>query len=283
MSKPGSASSYRMGKIAVPEIGQGSWNIEDNGASAVKALRRGLDLGLRHIDTAEMYGNGESERIVGKAIHGRRDEVFLVSKVLPSNASYEGTIEACGRSLKNLATDRLDVYLLHWRGSFPLAETFRAFDRLIEQGKIKAYGVSNFDVADLEEAEQVAGAGRVVCNQVLYHLKERTIEARVLPLCRGHGVAVVAYSPFGQHDFPADQSAGGKILAEIGARYGKTARQVALRFLVRSTDVLAIPKSGQVAHVEENAGAMGFELTPDDIARVDAAFPLKAKKHLPML
>jgi diketogulonate reductase-like aldo/keto reductase len=275
-------TAHLLGKSTVPEIGQGTWQIEDKSRSAVKALQRGLDLGLTHLDTAEMYGKGESEKIVGKAVEGRRERVFLVSKVLPSHASYDGTLKACEQSLKNLGTDYLDVYLLHWRGSFPLSETFRAFDRLVDQGKIKAYGVSNFDVADLEEAEQLA-AGRIVCNQVLYHLKERAIEASVLPWCRKRKIAVVAYSPFGQHDFPSVNSAAGKLLAEIGSRYGKTARQVALRFLVRSPDVLAIPKSGQVAHVEENAGALGFELAATDIVRIDSAFPVKAKTHLPML
>jgi diketogulonate reductase-like aldo/keto reductase len=248
----------------------------------VAALQRGLDLGLTHIDTAEMYGDGAAERVVGHAIRGRRDEVFLVSKVLPSHADHQGTLQACERSLKNLGVDCLDLYLLHWRGSVPLAETFRAFEELMRLGRIKAFGVSNFDVSDLEEAWGESN-GRIVCNQVLYHLKERTVEARVLPWCKKKGMAMVAYSPFGQHDFPEEKSPGGKVLAEIGARHGKTARQVALSFLVRSKGTFAIPKSGRKSHVEEMAGALGFELPPEDIAQIDSAFPLRAARHLPTL
>jgi diketogulonate reductase-like aldo/keto reductase len=271
-----------IGAVEVPALGQGTWKIESDQASAVKALRRGLDLGLTHIDTAEMYGDGEAEKVTGEAIRGRREEIFLVSKVLPSHADAEGVRRACERSLKHLGTDHLDVYLLHWRGGVPLEETFRAFTRLVEQGKIRAFGVSNFDVDDLEEAFQKGGE-KMVCNQVLYHLKERTAEAHVLPWCEQSEVAVVAYSPFGQHDFPTPLSTGGKVLVEIGARYGKTARQVALSFLTRSQNVFTIPKSADVRHVEENAGAIGFELAPEDLARIDAAFPLHAKGHLPML
>jgi diketogulonate reductase-like aldo/keto reductase len=271
-----------IGEEKVPALGQGTWNIERDHTTAVAALRRGIDLGLTHLDTAEMYGDGAAEKITGEAIHGRREEVFLVSKVLPSHADAEGVRRACERSLKNLGTDHLDVYLLHWRGSVPLEETFRAFTRLVEQGKIRAFGVSNFDVEDLEEAFQNGGE-KMVCNQVLYHLQERTVEARVLPWCAENEVAVVAYSPFGQHDFPSPSSAGGKVLVEIGARYGKTARQVALSFLTRSPHVFAIPKSGDVRHVEENAGALGFELMPEDLQKIDATFPLRAKSHLPML
>jgi diketogulonate reductase-like aldo/keto reductase len=249
----------------------------------VTALRQGLDLGLTHIDTAEMYGSGAAEKIVGEAIRGRRGDVFLVSKVLPSNAGFDEARRACERSLKNLGTDHLDVYLLHWRGSVPLAETFRAFERLAEEGKIKAFGVSNFDVDDLEEAFALQSGRALVCNQVLYHLQERTVERSVIPWCEERGVAVVGYSPFGQGDFPESKSAGGKVLAEIGARYGKTARQVALSFLTRERNVLAIPKSGRADHVEENAGTLGFELEAQDVARIDAAFPVRAKGSLPML
>jgi diketogulonate reductase-like aldo/keto reductase len=275
------AVSRMIDGVKVPSLGQGTWQIEDD-RGAVAALRRGIDLGLTHIDTAEMYGDGASEKVVGEAIRGRRDEVFLVSKVLPSHADAEGVRRACERSLKHLGTDHLDVYLLHWRGRVPLEETFRAFTRLVEHGKIRAFGVSNFDVDDLEEAFQKGGE-KMVCNQVLYHLQERTIEARVQPWCERKGVAVVAYSPFGQHDFPPPTSPGGKVLVEIGAHYGKTARQVALSFVTRSPHVFTIPKSGDVRHVEENAGALGFELAPGDLAKIDAAFPLRAKGHLPML
>jgi diketogulonate reductase-like aldo/keto reductase len=278
------SDSRHFGGVEVSVVGQGTWKIEGEPAAAVRALRRGMDLGLTHIDTAEMYGDGRSEQVVGRAIQGRRrEDVFLVSKVLPSHASYEGVLKACERSLRHLGTDYLDVYLLHWRGSVPLEETFRAFEDLVEQGKIKAYGVSNFDVDDLEKAYALSAGKRLVCNQVLYHLKERTIEARVLPWCERHGVAVVAYSPFGQDDFPGPKTPGGKLLAEIGERHGKTARQVALRFLLRAKNVFVIPKSGQIAHVEENAGTMGFELAPDELEKIDTAFPLRAQSHLPML
>ena len=187
----------------VPIIGQGTWYIEQaDPATAIAALRRGLDLGMTHIDTAEMYGSGAAEELVAEAIAGRRDEVFLVSKVLPQNASLSGTIAACERSLRRLKTDRLDCYLLHWRGSHPLAETFAAFEQLRAEGKILSWGVSNFDVADLEELRRVAGTGHPACNQVLYHLQERAIEHAVLPWCEENGVAVVAYSPFGHRRFP---------------------------------------------------------------------------------
>lgn len=171
-------------KREVATIGQGTWNIEGADAkTAIAALRRGLDLGMTHIDTAEMYGSGAAETLVGEAIAGRRDEVFLVSKVLPHNASRNGTIAACERSLKRLKTDRLDCYLLHWRGSHPLADTVAAFEQLSADGKILSWGVSNFDVDDLDEVHEIAGAGRLACNQVLYHLRERAIEHAVIPWC----------------------------------------------------------------------------------------------------
>src|SRR5467141_165657 len=183
----------------VAAVGQGSWKIEESAAdSAVAAMRRGLDLGLTHIDTAEMYGSGTAERIIAEATAGRRDEVFLVSKVLPGNASKRGTLAACEKTLARLRTDRLDCYLLHWRGTYPLEETIAAFDTLVRGGKILSWGVSNFDVADLDEVAAIAGAGHPACNQVLYHLQERAIEHKVLPWCRQHGTAVVAYTPFGQ-------------------------------------------------------------------------------------
>ncbi|HET7492046.1 MAG TPA: aldo/keto reductase, partial [Bradyrhizobium sp.] len=186
-------------KVSV--IGQGTWYIDHgNRKEAVTALRRGIDLGMTHIDTAEMYG--DAELVIADAIAGRRDEVFLVSKVLPSNASRRGTVTACERSLARLKTDRLDCYLLHWRGSHPLSETVAAFEQLVSEGKIRSWGVSNFDVDDLEEILKIAGKGKIACNQVLYHLQERAIEHAVIPWCVKHGVAVVAYSPFGHDDFP---------------------------------------------------------------------------------
>lgn len=259
----------------VAAIGQGTWNVEqDDRAGAVAALRRGLDLGLTHIDTAEMYGDGKAERVVAEAIAGRRDEVFLVSKVLPQNASRRGTVKACEQSLKRLGTDRLDCYLLHWRGSVPLAETIAAFEDLQGAGKIRSWGVSNFDADDLDEALALAGPGRIACNQVLYHLEERAIEHAVLPWCEAHGVAVVGYSPFGTAGFPAPRSAGGQVLAAIAAAHGATPRQVALRFLTRRPALFAIPKAARLAHLEDNAGAAALRLTEADIARLDRAFPL---------
>jgi diketogulonate reductase-like aldo/keto reductase len=269
----------------VARIGQGTWNIElADKAGAVSALRRGLDLGLSHVDTAEMYGSGRSEEIIAEALAGRRDEVFLVSKVLPHNASKAGTRSACERSLARLKTDRLDCYLLHWRGSYPLEETFAAFEALREEGKILSWGVSNFDVDDLDEALDVAGPGRIACNQVLYHLRERAIEHAVIPWCERNGVAVTAYSPFGQDDFPSSSSAGGKLLAEIAATHGASARQVALAFLTRRPSVFAIPKAARVSHVEDNAGALSLRLSEAEIARIDAALPRGPKpRSLPML
>ncbi len=258
----------------VSAIGQGTWyNDNEDLASAIDALRRGLDLGMTHIDTAEMYLSGAAEDIVAEAIAGRRDEVFLVSKVLPQNASRSGTIAACERSLTRLETDRLDCYLLHWRGDYPLEETFAAFEQLRSEGKILSWGVSNFDEPDLEEALQVAGPGRIACNQVLYHLQERAIEHAVLPWCEEHGVAVVAYSPFGHGDFPGPRTKGGRVLHEIAAAHGATPRQVALRFLVRRPSVFAIPKASSSEHAAENAGAGDLRLTEAELARIDEAFP----------
>jgi diketogulonate reductase-like aldo/keto reductase len=269
----------------VSVIGEGTWYIErTERAVAIAALRRGLDLGMNHIDTAEMYGSGVAEAIVGEAIAGRRDEVFLVSKVLPEHASRRGTIVACERSLARLQTDHLDCYLLHWRGSYPLEETFAAFDELERTGKILSWGASNFDVADLEEARAIAGEGRPVCNQVLYNLTERAIEHAVLPWCEQHGVAVVAYSPLGHGRFASAPTPPGRVLEEIAAAHHATPRQVALRFLVRRPPLFAIPKASSPEHVAENAGAGELRLTDDEIARIDAAFPLgPPPRTLPML
>src|SRR5471032_2581163 len=211
----------------VSAIGQGTWYIDrGDRKSAVAALRRGIDLGMTHIDTAEMYG--DAELVVAEAIAGKRDEIFLVSKVLPSNASRRGTIVACERSLARLKTDRLDCYLLHWRGSYPLAETVAAFEQLVDAGKIKSWGVSNFDTDDLHEMLAVAGQGKIACNQVLYHLHERAIEHAVIPWCASHDVAVVAYSPFGHNEFPSPRSKPGEVLQGIANAHGASARQVAL-------------------------------------------------------
>jgi diketogulonate reductase-like aldo/keto reductase len=277
---------HRFGAVPrqVSAIGQGTWNLEQGDRrSAVAALRKGLDLGMTHIDTAEMYGSGRAEEIVGEAIAGRRDEVFLVSKVLPQNASRRGTVAACEQSLARLKTDRLDCYLLHWRGNHPLADTIAAFAQLRRDGKILSWGVSNFDVADLDEALAIAGPGQIACNQVLYHLKERAIEHAVLPWCEAHGVALVGYSPFGHDDFPTARSAGGRVLEAVAATHHATPRQVALAFLVRSPSLFAIPKAASAAHAEENAGAGKLRLSAAELTRLDEAFPRGRARGLPML
>jgi diketogulonate reductase-like aldo/keto reductase len=273
-------------KREVAIIGQGTWYIEQGDrATAVSALRRGLDLGMTHIDTAEMYGSGAAEDVVGEAIAGRRDEVFVVSKVLPHNASRKGTIAACERSLKRLRTDRLDCYLLHWSGSHPLEDTIAAFKELRAAGKILSWGVSNFDVDELDEVRQIAGAGHLACNQVLYHLRERAIEHAVIPWCERNGVAVVAYSPFGHAGgFPGPNTPGGRVLNEIADRHRCTPREVALSFLTRRPSLFAIPKASNPEHAKENAGAGALKLSEADLAQIDAAFPLGPRpRSLPML
>jgi diketogulonate reductase-like aldo/keto reductase len=267
----------------VSVIGQGTWYIDrGDRASAVAALRRGIDLGMTHIDTAEMYG--EAEPVVAEAIAGRRDDIFLVSKVLPSNASRRGTIVACERSLARLKTDRLDCYLLHWRGAYPLAETVAAFEELVSAGKIRKWGVSNFDADDLAEILSVAGEGKVACNQVLYHLKQRAIEHAVIPWCAQHGVAVVGYSPFGHDDFPQPRSKAGAVLQAIAETHGATPRQVALSFLTREPSVFAIPKASTSEHATDNAAAGELALGKDEITALDNAFPRGPKpRSLPML
>ena len=264
-------------------IGQGTWYIDQgHRKTAVAALRRGLDLGMTHIDTAEMYG--DAELVIAEAIEGRRDEAFLVSKVLPSNASRRGTVTACERSLARLKTDRLDCYLLHWRGSYPLSDTVAAFEDLVRAGKILSWGVSNFDADDLDDILKVAGQGKIACNQVLYHLKERAIERAVIPWCKRHGVAVVAYSPFGHDDFPDARSKPGQVLDAIAEAHGATPRQVALSFLTRDPSVVAIPKASTPEHAAENAAAGDLELHDDEIAALDKAFPRGPKpRSLPML
>ncbi|NTX51301.1 aldo/keto reductase [Myxococcus sp. CA039A] len=259
----------------VPVLGQGTWQMEeDDREEAIRSLRAGLDLGLTHVDTAELYGHGRvEESIVSEAIAGRRDEVFLVSKVMPSNATYAGTLTACERSLKRLRTDWLDCYLLHWPGSHPLAETVRAFEKLVADGKIRSWGVSNFAVSDLDELLTLTKPERIACNQVLYHLEERAIEHAVLPWCEEQGVAVVGYSPFGNGRFPKPQSPGGRVLEAIARAHDATARQVALQFLVRRPSLFAIPKASRVAHLRDNAAAVSLKLSSDELARIDAAFP----------
>lgn len=266
-------------EIDVPVIGLGTWNLERGDAKqAIAAIRNAIDHGMIHIDTAELYGDGKVERLVGEAIAGQREQLFLVSKVLPSHAGFDATRRACDASLRRLNTDHLDLYLLHWRGDTPLEETIRAFEALREAGKIRAWGVSNFDDADLDEVEQIA-PGKLACNQVLYHLGERAVEHRVIPWCEQRGVAVVAYSPLGSANGFPDRS----VLDEIGARLGATPRQVALAYLTRRPLVFAIPKSGRAAHVDEIAGADRVTLDAAAIAAIDAAFPLAPWRGLPMI
>lgn len=270
--------THRFGctQVTLPVIGQGTWFIDQTDrAEAISALRLGLDLGLTHIDTAEYYGWGVAETIIGEAIAGRRDDVFLVSKVVPENASTSGTIEACERSLAHLGTDHLDCYLLHWRGPHPLEDTFEGFERLRQAGKILSWGVSNFDVDDLEDALGETGEDLIACNQVLYNLTERAVEHRVLPWCEAHGLAVVGYAPFGHGTFPSLASPGGRVLAEIATANRVTPRQVALAFLTRRASLFTIPKAATRIHVSENAGAGDLQLTDREIARIDAAFPLQ--------
>lgn len=256
----------------------------DRESDAVSAIRRALDLGATHVDTAEMYGGGTVERIVSKAIMGRRDEVFLVSKVLPENASRKGTIQACEASLERLRTDHLDCYLLHWPGRHRLEETFAAFEELERAGKIRSYGVSNFNAEELERAVKIAGKGRIAQNQVLYHLLERRIEHEVLPLCERERIALVAYSPFGSGDFPSPNSAGGRVLGAIAQSHEATSHQVALAFLTRRPSVFAIPKASAARHAEENARAAAIRLDPQETARIEDAFPLGRRiKGVPIL
>jgi diketogulonate reductase-like aldo/keto reductase len=268
----------------VSVIGQGTWYLDrSDRKAAVAALRRGIETGMTHIDTAEMYG--DAELVIADAIVGLpREKLFLVSKVLPSNASRRGTVTACERSLKRLKTDHLDCYLLHWRGSYPFEETVAAFDELVAAGKIRSWGVSNFDSDDLDELLDVAGEGKIACNQVLYHLQERAIEHAVIPWCEQHGVAVVAYSPFGHDDFPSARSRGGEVLQTISDAHKATPRQVALAFLTRAPSVLAIPKASSAEHAADNAAAGKLSLSAAEIAALDKAFPRGPKpRGLPML
>ena len=267
----------------VSVIGQGTWYIDRGDRKrAVAALQRGIDLGMTHIDTAEMYG--EAEPVIAEAIAGRREEIFLVSKILPGNASRRGTVTACERSLKRLKTDRLDCYLLHWRGSYPLDETVAAFEQLVSAGKIACWGVSNFDTDDLDELLAVAGKGKIACNQVLYHLNERAIEHAVIPWCERNGVAVVAYSPFGHNDFPEPKSKAGKTLQTIADAHGASARQIALGFLTRQPAVFAIPKASNEEHAADNAAAGKLTLSENELAALDETFPRGPKpRGLPML
>ncbi|MGE0265923.1 MAG: aldo/keto reductase [Candidatus Obscuribacterales bacterium] len=260
-------------RFSIPVIGQGTWQMPEQGDArrkAVEALKEGVEQGMAHIDTAEMYG--EAEEIVSEAIKDfNRAELFIVSKVLPANASYTGTIDALEKSLKRLGTDYLDCYLLHWRGNTPLSETLAAFEKLEEEGKIKSFGVSNFDVNDLNVALACLENGKIACNQVLYNLKNRGVERSLIPFCHKHSISVVGYTPFGS--MPSESSAAYKELASIASRYDATPRQIILAFLTRLEDTFAIPKASRPNHVRENAGAGSIKLEQADIEAMDRLFP----------
>ncbi|MGO4706325.1 aldo/keto reductase [Microvirga sp. 2MCAF38] len=256
---------------SVPALGQGTWYMGEAAsrrADEVAALRYGIDLGMTLIDTAEMYADGGAEEVAGEAIAGCRDEVFLVSKVLPSNASRKGTVAACEASLDRLGTDRIDLYLLHWRGGVPLSETLQAFETLMSAGKIRSWGVSNLDVADMEKIIGLKGGDDCATDQVLYNLSRRGIEFDLLPWCRKRGMPIMAYSPIEQGRILRHPA-----LAKIAARHGATPAQIALAWVLRDPHVLAIPKAGRRAHVAENRAAADLVLSPEDFHELDAAFP----------
>jgi len=256
---------------AVPILGQGTWFMGDKPRQRkeeIGSLQLGIDLGMTLIDTAEMYGDGAAEELVGEAIAGRREDVFLVSKVLPNNATRRGTIAACERSLERLGTDWLDLYLLHWRAGTPLAETLSAFEELVRTGKIRHWGVSNFDLADMKELVRLRGGSSAATNQVLYNLTRRGIEHDLLPWCQEHGVPVMAYSPIEQ-----GRVLGHRALQEVAKRRAATPAQVGLAWVLRQDRVIAIPKASTAVHVRENRGALDVELTAEDIEALDRAFP----------
>jgi diketogulonate reductase-like aldo/keto reductase len=261
----------------IPVLGQGTWHLAENPlnrTNEINALRLGIDLGMSLIDTAEMYADGGAERLVGEAIKGRRDEVFLVSKVLPQNATRHGTMAACNRSLARLRVREIDLYLLHWRGLIPLEETIDAFETLVGEGKIRYWGVSNFDVGDMQELVDLSNGANVAADQVLYNLERRGIEFDLLPWCQRSDVPVMAYSPIEQ----------GRVLRHltlktIAARLGATPAQVALAWVLRQDGVCAIPESGNPEHVRDNRGALDVRLTPEDLADLDEAFPPPDRKQ----
>jgi len=266
----------------VPALGQGTWHMGEDrrrAADEAAAVRLGIELGMTLIDTAEMYGSGGSEEMIARAIEGVRDELFIVSKVYPHNASRSGVVAACERSLARLRTDRIDLYLLHWRGSIPLAETLEGFERLQRDGKIRYHGVSNFDRADMAEWVALKGGENVAADQVLYNLSRRGPEWDLVPWCRERGVAIMAYTPLGQGSLLRDRT-----LAEIARRRDATPAQVALAWLLRQEGTIVIPKASRLEHVRENRGALDVVLTEEDIAALDRAFPPpKGRSALGML
>jgi diketogulonate reductase-like aldo/keto reductase len=270
------------GGEAVTALGQGTWYMGESAAARqqeIAALRLGLELGLTLIDTAEMYANGGAEEVVGEAFAGKRDDVFIVSKVLPSNATRRGTIAACERSLKRLRTDRIDLYLLHWRGGPALADTLEAFAELMKAGKIRHWGVSNFDAGDMEELLGSARGSAVATNQVLYNLTRRGIEYDLMPACRARKIPIMAYSPIEQGRMLRNVT-----LKQVAEGHGATPAQVALAWLLRQEGVIAIPKTSNAAHMRENRAAAGLKLTQADLAALDKAFPPpKGPRPLEML
>ena len=262
----------------IPVLGIGTWNMGDHRqarAGEVAALQLAVDLGMTVVDTAEMYGNGAAESLVAEALGDRRERIFLVSKVLPQHATRRGTISACEASLRRLQTDRLDLYLLHWRGSVPLEETLDAFTALQRDGKIRHWGVSNLDTDDMHELEAIGSpAGTPAVNQVLYNLMRRGIEFDLLPWCRARGVPIMAYSPLEQSRLSQHRT-----VSAIASRLGRTPSQIALAWVLRQPDVMAIPKAGRVEHVRENRAAIDVSLTPEDIAELDAVFPPPVRKR----
>lgn len=265
------------GGEAIPALGLGTWHMGERGAdraAEADALRCGIDLGMTLIDTAEMYGSGGAEEVVADAIRGRRDRVFLVSKVLPFNASRNGTVEACEASLSRLEVETIDLYLLHWPGSYPLEDTLAAFDELKQAGKIRYWGVSNFDTAEMQGLEGLDGGGACATNQVLYNLSRRGVEYDLLPWCSARSMPVMAYSPLEQ-----GRLAGDRALAEVAARHGATALQVALAWVLERDGVLAIPKASRLDHVRQNRAALDLQLTDADRATLDAAFPPPTSKR----
>lgn len=255
----------------VPKLGLGTWGMGERSqarAREVRALQAGLDRGLTLIDTAEMYGSGGAEEVVGEAIAGRRDSVFLVSKVLPHNASREGTRRACEASLRRLGCGHLDLYLLHWRGRWPLEETLEAFSALQAEGIIRAWGVSNLDMEDCQELDALVGSEGLATNQLLYNLSRRGIEADLLPWCQARGVPVMAYSPIEQGRLLRQRP-----LERIAQRHEATAAQIALAWLLRQEGVLPIPKASDLNHLEENIAALSVELTQEDLKELDQGFP----------
>ncbi len=274
-------SQFSWTSKVVPAIGQGTWQMPESGKArqeAIGSLQRGVELGMTHIDTAEMYGR--AEELIPVAISAvKREDIFLVSKVLPSNATYTGTISALERSLKRLKTDYLDCYLLHWRGNVPLSETLAAMEKLEKDGKIRSFGVSNFDTEDLKEALNCLTSGKIACNQVLYNLDNRGIERKLIPMCIEHGIAVVGYTPYGT--VPGAHTRAYQDLQEIAQTMEATVRQLILAFLTRLDGTFTIPKASNLNHVEENAGALTLTLTEDQIKRIDELFPAP-KRDVPL-